>query len=59
LYRDGSVFKQTRWVHEEHYTGKIDGRDYFKGGYIYKGVPQEIADILIASGFGDGLTEET
>jgi len=58
LYLQGGVFKRIRVVHEEIWRNGVDGVDYFKGGFIYRGVSQEVADALTASGFGDGLTEE-
>ncbi|WP_111254502.1 hypothetical protein [Jiangella anatolica] len=58
LYLSGGVFLETREISEEMYSGKVDGVDYFKGGYVYTGVPQEVADALIASGYEGGLVEE-
>jgi hypothetical protein len=58
LYLKDGAFHETREISEEMWSGKVDGVDYFKGGYVYTGVPQEVADVLIASGYGDGLTEE-
>ncbi len=58
LYLKDGSYHETRTILEEHYSGKTDGVDYFIGGVVYTGVPQEVADVLIASGYEDGLTEE-
>lgn len=39
--------------------GWVEGVDYFVGGYRYSGVSDQIAQVLIASGYGHLLEEET
>jgi hypothetical protein len=58
LVKRNGVFEEQRWPTGDELIPLEDGVDYFMGGYVYTDVPQEVADILIASGYEDGLTEE-
>jgi hypothetical protein len=58
LIKRNGVFEEQRWPTGDELIPLEDGVDYFMGGYVYRGVPQEVADILIASGYEDGLAEE-
>lgn len=58
LIKRNGVFEEQRWPLADELNQLEGGVDYFIGGYIYTGVPQEVADLLTASGFAEGLTEE-
>ena len=58
LIKRNGVFEEQRWPLGDELNQLESGVDYFIGGYVYTGVPQEVADVLIASGYEDGLAEE-
>lgn len=58
LVKRNGVFVEQRWPTGDELNTLKPVVDYFLGGYEYSGVSQEVADVLIASGFGDGLTPE-
>lgn len=58
LIKRNGVFQEQRYPLGDELNQLEGGVDYFLGGYVYTGIPQEIADALTADGFGDGLTEE-
>jgi hypothetical protein len=57
VMRDG-FFVEKRVLTEDDYGGKVNGLDYFIGGYRYSGVPEDVAALLILSGYGDRLEPE-
>lgn len=55
---NGTTYREIRTVPESVWRYQKEGDEFFVGGRIYEGIPQEVADRLIASGYGDRLEEE-
>jgi len=58
LIKRNGAFVQQRWPTGDELNQLEVGIEYFLGGYVYSGIAQDVADVLVASGFGEGLTEE-
>lgn len=52
---DGGLFEEVRYF--QPLPDWVEGRDYFVGGHHYSGIPQEVADLLILSGYEPELEE--